>query len=121
MEGNVKELRFKEKPQIMSQQTIVELLKKYKFYFEGVSKYDTENFYCVLKIPQAMSFENWWYEKFKWFGAKRPELKYANRILLLSAGVCNDDKIEEPFVFTREDVLQIYNDLGDNYVGEEEI
>ena len=109
-------ITFKEKESFRTQQTIAKVLRERKYFFIPITEYDNEHFYCMTKCVDETTFSAQLYRAFKWLGVKRRD-KYIN--CPLSIVICGKySTVSEPFVFNREDVLNIVSDIPENYVGE---
>ena len=111
------ELNFKEKETFNSQQTLVNLLRKYDYFFEPVSQYENTQFYCVVKCEIYNFTKDFLYRAFKWLGFKK-KVEYSNCPVAIT--MCNpyNTGVFEPIVFTQEDVKKIVSDVPERYVGE---
>lgn len=113
------EIKFQQRPEVHSQQTLVTILKRYKYYFVPVIEQDNRQFYLVLDgkvdsgetnggaIKKVMS---------KLTGDKNGP---HNTVLKYAVMDGNDAFMSVPIVFTRADILDIVKDVPDTYIGEE--
>lgn len=107
------DVKFKEEVKTNIQESIARYLRSHKYYFESINDYDHNHFYCMIKceiIPLLDPFES---IKKKIGIKKKPKYDY----YALSMTTCQSCTGEDPFpfVFTREDVLDILADIPENY------
>lgn len=113
------EIRFNEQQAMKSQRTIVAILRNVKYTFRAISKYDNSFFYCEIHCPQEEDPIVVWFRKYMpWFFPKRKN-DYIDYRLSLSFRDCSDRYIDEPIVFSRQEVKNIVADVPENYIGEE--
>ena len=113
------EIKFNEQRQTKSQRTIVAVLKQVKYTFTPISKYDNMYFYCIIHCEQKEHpFFTWLRKYAKWL-APRMKFEYIDYRLSLTFRDCNDMYIDEPMVFSRQEVKNIVEDIPENYIGEE--
>ena len=113
------EIKFNEQVAIKSQRTVVNVLKNVQYTFLPISKYDNNFFYCIIHCEEKESaFFQWLREHAKWL-APKPRNEYIDYRLKLSFRNCINLYVDEPMVFSRQEVKNIVADVPENYIGEE--
>lgn len=111
METN--KIKFIEPKSYVTQQSIINLLSDKYYYFERVSPYDADSFFCIIrracdsKMPQ-----NWIQRNLNKIGI----FSEKDEVLRITFGFN-----VQPIVFNRKDVCALINDLPDNYIGDKMI
>lgn len=113
------EIKFNEQMAIKSQRTIASVLRNVKYTFLPISKYDNNFFYCIIHCEEKESPLFQWLRKYaKWIAPKMKN-EYVDYRLKLSFRNCDDLYVDEPMVFSRQEVKNIVADVPENYIGEE--
>lgn len=113
------EIKFNEQRPSKSQRTIAAVLKQAKYTFTPISKYDNMYFYCIIHCEQKEPpFFTWLRKYAKWL-APRMKYEYIDHRLSLTFRNCDDMYVDEPMVFSRQEVKNIVEDIPENYIGEE--
>lgn len=110
----MEQINFKEKETVSSQQTIVLILKNYKYFFQSISEYDNNNFKCMIMHEEP----NLFFKLFSHFGYKGQKNRVVMSPLMLCTYTTTNNEINELMVFTQEDVKKIISDVPENYIGE---
>lgn len=113
------EIKFNNGKQVMSQMTLVNVLKKHKYYFAPINEYNDKLYYCIIKCEKENA-ATFFYNKFKWARIKK-HIKYIEQPLCLYICSCISEDNYEPIVFTQMEVENILYDVPENYVGGNEI
>ena len=106
------DIKFNEMKKASSQETLVRILQKFKYYFVSISEYDNKYFHCIIKCPDNPPM-------FSWLRFKKKKEYFVDYPLGLSVCSCYKEPFNEPVVFTREDVLNIIRDVPENYIGDD--
>lgn len=113
------EIKFNEQMAIKSQRTIASVLRNVKYTFLPISKYDNNFFYCIIHCEEKENpFFQWLRKYAKWLAPKIRH-EYMDYRLKLSFRNCDDLYVDEPMVFSRQEVKNIVADVPENYIGEE--
>lgn len=116
-------LIFVEKPNYLSQETLVLILKKNKFTFKPINEYGNELFYCYIhfNVAKKISEKN---NKFLDFINKIFNFNQ-ERIIerKLSYSILDEEgyHVDVPIVFNRNEVINIIKDIPENYINNEKI
>lgn len=112
------EIKFNDKAECQSQQTLVGILKKHKFYFKPINEYENSMFYLVIRYSERKKTAGFFNKLFGW-AHKLNEERYIEK--KISYVVLDDEGFETlvPCVYTRKDIIGIISDTHENYVGED--
>ena len=111
-------ITFTEKKETNFQVSIIKMLESYQFKFVPINEYNNDHFYCRIIAPKTATMDKFSVKFAKWLGMSNLDERVVEFTLAMTI-YNNFDVVDRiPMVFTQQDVINIINDLPDNYVGE---
>lgn len=112
------EIKFNETMEYKSQQTLVNILKRHKFYFKPINNYENSNFYLIVRYSEKRKTAGFINKLFGW-AHKLNDERYIEKPLSYVNWDDEGFEVLVPCVYTRKDITDIINDTHENYVGED--